>query len=307
MAIEIHDIFAELMGTTVRSERLECFVWIWLAQHGEFISARDWVPEQCRSMAAAALLGNPQILEQIRRDLSSQIPAHYLKWIDQSDRQWAWIRRYVTGSVSPLGYAFDAPQTQLHWLESDFVGKMPHLLGGKNRSVACFDYWVSKTCFGLDGAIERSTMMRTAWESHTRSDPIFAWLDDADGERKRGFLWQWLAFQRHPITEWCSGFQSHEELLLSLDEQMAATSEMELLSIKARKAWNQRLRRENSKGKQQCNFVLSDQAVSKLKALAQKHGLTRTEIVELLIDSEAKSESYISERLKRKALLTTPF
>ena len=33
--------------------------------------------------------------------------------------------------------------------------------------------------------------------------------------------------------------------------------------------------------------------------LAQKHGLTRTEIIELIINSEAKDEIYISERLRR--------
>ena len=39
--------------------------------------------------------------------------------------------------------------------------------------------------------------------------------------------------------------------------------------------------------------------MSKLNKLAKKHQLTRTEIIKILIDSEAKSERYINERIDR--------
>lgn len=188
MAIQIHDEFSELFGTTVQSDRLESFVWIWLAQHGAFTSARDWVPELCRGMIAALLWLNRAVVEQIRRDLSSQIPERHLNWINGSDRQWVWITRYVTGSISRAGSLLDAPRPQHILLEPDFAGKMPHHLVGRNRGIAGVDYWISRIFSGLDAAIEGCSTMRAAWESHTRSDSIFAWLDDAHGERKRAFF-----------------------------------------------------------------------------------------------------------------------
>lgn len=306
MAIEIHDAFSEVMGTAVQSTRLESFVWISLAQEAEFMCARDWMPEHFRSMAAALLLVNPTFVQRIRQNLQKQIPANYLRWINGCDRQWVWMAKYVTGSALQVRSSPYVSEMQSLWLSEDFAHKVPHHLLGSNRSIACFDYWASRSSFGLDGAIDRSTKMCGAWEGHTQWDSIFAWLDGADGEKKRAYFWKWLVANKHPLTDWRPQFESHEELLIYFDEYTIAVPERELVSMKARKAWSQHQRRESSKGKQQCNFVLSDQTIKKLKVLAQKYGLTRTEIVELLIDSEAKNESYILERLRRRALLTDP-
>lgn len=59
----------------------------------------------------------------------------------------------------------------------------------------------------------------------------------------------------------------------------------------------------NSKNKRQCNFVLAEKTVSKLEKLAAKHHLTRTEIIELIINAEAEKGTYIRERLSRRQLL----
>ena len=101
-------------------------------------------------------------------------------------------------------------------------------------------------------------------------------------------------------------FQSHDDLLIFFNHPMFIRDTKELYSKDARKIWNQRLRREKATDEKQCNFVLPLKTISKLDRLAKKHHLTRTEIIELIINGEAEKETYIRERLSRRLLLLGP-
>ena len=141
--------------------------------------------------------------------------------------------------------------------------------------------------------------MQLDWQNFIKADKFFAWLNNDDSEKKRASFWVWLEFRDMKFTQSQPEFQSHEELLIFFDNPRFSDADKEVLSQNFRKIWNQQKNREELNGKKQCNFVLAEKTISNLKMLAQKHGLTRTEIIELIIDSEAKNEIYISERLRR--------
>lgn len=62
-----------------------------------------------------------------------------------------------------------------------------------------------------------------------------------------------------------------------------------------KKRWSQIKYRNNLKGKQQCNVVLTDKSLKLLDAMADKYLLKRAQILEILIRSEAEQNHYVSK------------
>lgn len=302
MAVHIKDELADIIGVPVCSSRIDSFVWISVAQKIQYLNNIQSISVNSgnsRNLIAGHLKQDQLTASQIIAGLQSrQIPEYHLDWIIDSRRQSHWIENYITSLIARSESRSPIPQTS--------TLAVPHHLLGRDRSIAIFDYWASIAHLAMQEKIECSKQMQTAWQDRTRLDRSFAWLDDGDADKKRAFFWDWLTSKSHLITFRHPQFQSHDELLIFFDESILDRSDKELFSKNAKKLWNQRQLRERLKGKKQCNFVLSEKTISKLKMLSKKHGLTRTDIIELIIESEAKDELYISERLRITSLLKPP-
>lgn len=230
--------------------------------------------------------------EQLRANLInafnySLVPECHLDWVFESDRQSSWI-----------GVALSQPGRFQN------LRIVPQYLVGRAKNIALLDYGLSSTGISNDERVAFCKSLRNGWELNTRLDRYFSWLDD-DDEGCYSFLWDWTR-SRTPLVMGQSPFLNRDGLLGFFDEMVLPDLEKVLMIQKAQRAWNQRRQREKMKGRKQCNFVLSDRVIHKLEKLSEKHRLSRTEIVELIIDSEARSEFHISKYLNRKSLLTSP-
>lgn len=99
-------------------------------------------------------------------------------------------------------------------------------------------------------------------------------------------------------------FKSLEDVQIGINRNNPSTSDLLLLADQAKKVWNQHQRRLKNKDKKQRNFELSTSTITALEKIAKKHGISRTDVIEIVINAEARYEYHISRILnKRQALI----
>lgn len=235
--------------------------------------------------------------------LKRLIPQDRINWIQGNKRFSHWITNYITELNTPQNRkSIKDPYPIQHKLPDN----VPYYLIDLDRNIAIVDYWLINSFKEMSTAARYCREMEFAWKDLTKSDELFLWADGADGERKRECFWNFLKNKKPNQINEDHKFTSHEDLLIFFDNPYFSRDTKELYSQNVRRNWNQRLRREKATDEKQCNFVLPLKTLSKLDQLAKKNNLTRTEIIEILIDSEAVHQNYISERLRRKIQITTP-
>lgn len=129
----------------------------------------------------------------------------------------------------------------------------------------------------------------------------FDWLNDEDGASKRSIFWDLLISKKTLGITGNPHFLDHDEFLIFLDGLNFSNFEKDTISKEARNRWNQQKRREREKStKKQCNFNLPKTIDDKLTKLAKKHELSRVDVIDILIRSEAQCDFYIKAWLQRK-------
>lgn len=299
MAIHTDDVLSDIIECTNASIRIESLIWLTLVQENPHLKAKnsEFSKQTPRIIYANWLKNDAESLGKIRRTLSEGLcPEHYLDWIQNSDRQPIWLDRVLAMGIQrePI-------------FANGFPGYIPSHITGRARSVAMLDYYALTSHASIPMQIDQNAMLQGNWIRHTEADEKFSWLDDEEAARKRDLFWKWLKSRDISHPDQKLQFETHEDLLIFFDRLGFSLERKILLSADFRKSWNQIRLREKSTGRKQCNFILSDKTIFKLKALSKKHRLTRTEIVELIIDSESRDEYYISKRLSQKKKLTSDY
>lgn len=308
MAITRNDELSKIIGIETVSDRVTNLVWI-AAAHLD-INYRQINFKRSSRDQIADILNAHQVLKDsaascFKREL---IPSSELTWINNSQRQANFIERLLIGNLTQVNLT----QYQGMHLKTSgtapvspvFLHAIPYELMGAERSIALIDYFLCFTSGGIQERIEIIKKIQLAWENQREKDKEFDWFKKDNSQERIGFFWEWLKTKAPQLTHNRASFQNHDELLSCFDFYDAPSKTLLIQNFK--KTWNQKQLRVRSKGKKQCNFVLSEGTVSKLESLSKKYGLTRTEIIELLIDSEAAHQHYISERIRRKLQIITP-
>lgn len=298
------------------------FVWVHLVNYENLQDRENKIQTQWTSNYKEELIDedfieyilsqNTLLRDKVERDLKYKtISARYFDWIGEGTYQSHWVERFLSDRTpSPTTPAPAGPYANLVHQNANSMKflsfTVPLDLIGRNRSIAIFDFWAAEILSENQERISLIQAMQREWELQVKNDSIFSWLNDGDGEKKRALLWSCLSSNGVKGTFAYAPLRSHDDLLRFLFDNKFQLHERKFFNLSARKLWNQQQRRENIKDKKQCNFILSKAADKNLNALAEKYNLTRTEIIELLINSETKRRIYINERLNQKYLLTAP-
>lgn len=295
----IHDQYdvATLLGTPELSTRVDNFVWTYLSQ---VVPNPDLWNSTCfpRQICWELLNHNPMCLQDVRRVVSSAwIPERDLNWITDSFRQATWVQRYVKAAMQQAQTAFQAGAVLVE-------ERIPLHLTGASRSLALMDYWSARSSEYMDRRRQAIQATEIDWSRQRAADRPFDWLDVEDLGERRMYFWGRL-IQRFPgPVSNRPAPESHESLLVALDQCGVHPSDLKLFSQKTRELFQQQLRRGSSAGRRQCNFVLQDKTINMLEKLARAHGITRTEVIEFLIQDEAKNPVHTTERLRKIHALT---
>jgi hypothetical protein len=167
-------------------------------------------------------------------------------------------------------------------------------LTGRDLTIAIIDIWpINKT---QKSALV--TQIKFEWKKQTDTDQIFNWFDGAEENEKSKLACELIPKKFSSPPPYTSQPLTKEELLIYFDTPCFSASDKELFVTLVKKRWSQKKYRAKMTGKNQYNFILSDNAIKRLDKLANKHGIKRTQILEILLQMEEEKGIYIPKRMQ---------
>ncbi|MFD1709454.1 hypothetical protein FVQ98_09790 [Ottowia sp. GY511] len=281
---EKKDVLSIYFGVRLASERLFSLVWTMICTYDPQFQNQNI---EGNSEEIIRYLNNSHGLrENVKNMLRyALIPDENLDWITDSKRQLTWIFNYIKSipgaQKSPI--------------------RVPIHLSKRNQVIAYLDYWSGTSLPDVLARLGFNHTMQSNWEIQTKPDRHFDWLKKDGSPEKINFLWDWLPANsgiftgRNIFIGHEARFKNHEDVLIFSDQARLSNADIILLNQRARRTWLQRQQRAKAVDKGQCNFVLTKSTIAKLEKLAQKHRSNRTEIIELLINEEFRSEHHIHQ------------
>ncbi len=282
MAVHMDDELSEILGVNALEER----VWNWVRL---FLSFPRWAlrdfpnPSTYTSPVAARHISSIHGLAEIMRIEVREafLPKNRFSWLVDDVRQNAWMLRYLKSQ--PI---------------SEYLGVIDasSFLSGRQRIITLFDVHLSKG-EAKESCVE---LARRAWEMQRQKDKVFDWFRDETGPAGYELMWTWLGARYPNVSLNPSMVSSHEDLLSFFDQNPLGELEVRMMMVDIKKVWSQKKYRAKLKDKRQCNLILKDKTIAQLDGLAKKYDLSRAEVLEVLINAEARQEVYITQRLQRR-------
>lgn len=214
-----------------------------------------------------ALDQDSKLKQRLRHDIVRQLlPDDELHWITTDPELLKWLRQ-----------AFQSrPRRRGH------VGALTTLrLDRKEELILDLDLWDS------DRQTKRAFVekLREEWGASTQQHRLLRWFDDAEYE-KCDLLWAWLYKNRPAMVEGRKPFAYRAQVQSFFNDTGLRPDEINYVINTIKTRWSQRKYRETNKDKKQFNFVLSKSADRVLDKLAKARGLSRSQVLELLIHEE---------------------
>lgn len=269
-------------GLAHLTERMRSFIWLCISQFDYEYLNKDPL-KSSRDEIYGALTRSPLALQLIRNGNNAEFLANqHLDWLTDNKWQSEWVRKTIVLELARIGVVLQF-NPSIH-------------LSGKQRSVALFDYLVHQKQCRVDMQLVEIDRLKASWLQQMNFDKKLNWLI-SDSARKH--FQGWLGNQMIPAPP----FDDIEDALIFVNRNSPHPMELRDLIDRARKSWSQLQRREKSKHKKQCNFELSTTTIQKLDILAKKYGISRTEIIEIIINAESINQYHINNILKNRQRL----
>lgn len=210
-------------------------------------------------------------------------------WIEESARQHNFIDLKIRNILEPT--------------KPNHV--MPNLFptqGYTNRDkiIGLIDYYsieIPKYAINND---DLNLHLKGLWEIFTKSDIKFDWLQGENSEKARDHLLRYLKRKHSDLMVFRQDFRNHDELMIFFDQPTISPEKKFEILENAKKLWDQNLKRKENTQNAQCNYTLPTLTKNAIKKLAEKYRLSQTEIVMIVMDSEAQNEYHLKNRLNYK-------
>lgn len=191
------------------------------------------------------------------------LPEQAFSWVEKNGRQPAWLLREV--------------QRRFNGILVD-----PASLTPKERLIALFDNWNIEKSSKLS-AVDQ---LKGAWVQQQLQDRKLSWYASAGKEKQKSQLaWQWYQKQHQFVAMYATKFSGFQDILEFLDSTNFSQEEKLHHLEQIKKRFKAQQTQANRRGKVQTNLSLSDIARSQLEELARRERKTKTEVIELLIQS----------------------
>jgi hypothetical protein len=298
-----------------------CFTLETLNHPGYFINhnTHDITERLCN------LLQNQQhTIHAIKTKMSSQLIAtDNFDWITNNTRQLNWIKDEIS---TPLINNLPPPNYSIEFrnLFNAATAKIPP------RDLLIFLFDINEPSSSSFFSTKKSfvSSVNESWTKYkSKTDKIFKWISSEEQEEEETirckYLYDQFSKEHMPFHYNLPVFQSKEDTLIFMDRWVRflphtggnnrrsesvdiLLNSVELLIKKCQRRRNQNRYRDNLENKKQLNLVLPTTGIEKLDLLARNYGLSRSEVVEVLIKLESEKRSYLTEfsnRLKAKQKL----
>lgn len=204
------------------------------------------------------------------------LPEESLNWITAEKRQHNWLLSYIR---SQFNFA---------------IFPVPPRLLSRTLVIATIDIWAAE----LNAKSNFVNKMKWDWNVFKQSDRIFTWFQGENETSRCESAWNWLLDKKSLSTIGRTPISSYEELLIFFDG-LCITDAEKMLDVNAiKKRWSQQQYRKKMTGKRQCNLLLSDKAIGNLDKLAEKYKVSRSQVLDALIQIEAERGVYLPGKVK---------
>ena len=307
MAIREDDFLSEIIGINEYSDRIHSFIWLCAAQINEQIFGFniDADPIVLRDTLATCLNNNKNYASWIKSCIQySSIPIDRLNWILETKIQLRWLEIIIRNRLQSTYNTVHGNQHQNNFKSTSYNPsqfRMPAHLTGKNASIAVLDYYAANSNLDPSQLIFQVATMEHSWHEQLEFNTHFDWMNDDCGQKKRELYLKQASTKYATTGNYHSIKHYHDDFIIYLLNSPGTNLEKLIFNKNARNRWNQQIRREKEKyTKKQCNFNLPIGIDQKLSALAEKHELSRVEIIEILVRYESRKHIYMNEWLQRK-------
>lgn len=307
MAIRENDFLSKTIGINEYSDRIQSFIWLCAAQINEQIFGFNIDAGQIdfRNALAICLNNNKNYASWIKSRIeNSSIPIDRLNWILGTNIQLHWLEIIIKNQLHSIYYTAPSNQHQNNFNSTPYNPsqfRIPAHLTGKNACIAVLDYYAANSNLNLSQLTFQVAEIEHSWHEQLEFNMHFDWMNDDRGQKMRGLYLKQSSTKYATTGNYYSTTNSHDDFLIYLLNSPGTNLEKLIFNKNARNRWNQQVRREKEKHtKKQCNFNLPIGIDQKLSALADKHELSRAEIIEILVRYESRKNIYINEWLQRK-------
>ena len=218
-----------------------------------------------REKLALYLSGWIGAVDQLTKQLSfSFLAERYFDWIEKENRQANWVLQKL---LLMRGSTVDTPL-------------LPTDLEQKEQLVLLFDLSLDS----YSEKLETLEQLKEAWNQQHQQDKQLAWYSSAGKENEKlSIAWQWYQDVHNHEAKRTPRFAKSDDLLLFLDSTSFSLEEKLHHLSEIKKKFKALQVAANRKGKQQTNLSISSETRKMLEKLSTKHRMTKTDIVELLI------------------------
>lgn len=214
------------------------------------------------------------------------VPDELLRWIEDDSWQCLWLQRRLNH-------------------RDTMIDTLDHLTY-RDKSILRVD-----TPYYIKGiGADRLQSLENEWRKQVVQDKKYQWFFKEDQDRRLLMLTQWVnqnramlepelvQMTRFTVPPEPVPYEFYDRL-----DVMQFFSDLSLTNAKlcleaVKKRWSQVKYRENLKGKHQCNVVLTDKSLKLLDKIGDRHLLSRAQVLEILIRSEAEQKCYVSGWIK---------
>lgn len=277
MAVRRNDNLAKTLIGTNTDSRFINWLWLFIKLNSPQENLGEFRSHGMRDRMAEFIKQEPQRAKIVEERSAAQLlPEQNFQWIKNNKRQSTFIIRSL--SCKNGGNYIDSYANLTH----------------REMSIAAIDILQI-------GQVEKMALvsqLAVEWQINTQSDQLFKWFDGTEEKEKAELAFELITkkFSPHPSCEQI--FQTKEDILIYFDNPKFSAPEKEIFVTFVKKRWSQNKYRSKNTGKKQYNFMLPENAIKRLDKLADKHGVKRTQILEILLQMEEEKGIYISERLK---------
>lgn len=202
--------------------------------------------------------GTAAIIDQAYQ---SRLPNDAFGWITKKGRQPTWLLRQLKRDIQRLPVC-------------------PAGLTDKETLIALFDYWP----VNYSAKHKQLALLKMAWVAQQLRDKKLSWFASGLQERQKcQIAWEWYQNNHGALLFEVVEFSKLEDILTFLDDTSFRPAEILYHLEEIKKKYKARQTQANRQGKKQTNLSLSDAARTQLDQLAKRERLSKTEVIELLI------------------------
>lgn len=278
--------------TEKTDKRTLIWLWMFISKYFSAIPIGSYgMPGMIEKIQNALYEIQPAIIEQQRQ--ANLLEASFYAWIKDDIEQLAWLTEKLINFTNP-----STPIIQSMHNDRDYVIGLLDLANSTtiiNYDSRAINEHIIKS---RQSKKELVHQIKNEWEKHNNEKKVLEWFNDKKDPIRLEAGWHVFKKQFSNLAQHRAEFTNYQELLYIFDSNNVPTIDRLYFLSSAKKRCSQLKNKEKHKGeKVQCNVEISPSAVNKLKKLSAKHQLSQAAVIEILLNKEYETNTFIPEAL----------